>query len=235
EDSQPIGTADTIRTFGDRLGILGLVRAFGSIFHESGNVELVSPRNCAEELLKYEANLYFIGSRKINEPAGDLLKKVQRDSLPVWSFDPEQSWLHGDGLERDWPVALYKHVKKEIHVYRGTSVEQPETGKQVWSQDYGLVVRAPHPNFEDRIVLLMAGSHSLGTGAACLAATRSSLIRCIREKLNENTGHDVLGNKGLESCRSSFWVLVKGTVNPPGFFLDESCVNIEDAGVFIPE
>jgi hypothetical protein len=232
-DGQLIETAPTIRTFGDRLGILGLIRAFGSIFREAGNVELVSPRHSATELLGHDANLYFIGSRKVNEPAGEILKMVQGGHHPRWSFDPEPNWQQGDGTEVDWPAALYRHDKEGIHFMAGTHVKQADSDKHIWTQDYGLVVRAPHPRFKNRIVFLMAGAHSLGTGAACLAASRSSLIKQIRMKLREKTGRDALDKDGIiEDSKNAFWALVKGTVKQPDFLLDEDGVSIEDAGVY---
>ena len=69
----------------------------------------------------------------------------------------------------------------------------------------------------------MAGAHSLGTGAACLAATRSSLIQEIRSRLPEGV---------LEDKKRTFWVLVKGTASERDYLLDEDGVTIEDAGAY---
>jgi hypothetical protein len=69
----------------------------------------------------------------------------------------------------------------------------------------------------------MAGPHSVGTGAACLAATRSLFIRQIKEMLPEGT---------LADKRRAFWVLVKGKLNRPNGMLDMDGVNIEEAGVY---
>jgi hypothetical protein len=106
---------------------------------------------------------------------------------------------------------------------RGKLEEVGGTREDVWSEDYGLVFRGPHPAHPDRLALVMAGAHSLGTGAACLAATRSSLIQEIRTKLPPGT---------LEDKTSTFWALVKGTVNRDDFLLDEDGVTIEEAGVY---
>lgn len=233
-DGRLIETTPTIRTFGDRLGILGLIRAFGSIFREAGDVELVSPRHTVEELLGHDANLYFIGSRKVNEPAGAILKQLQSDYNPRWSFDPEPGWELGDGQDVEWPAALYRHDKDGAHHMPGTLTRQPKTGKQVWTQDYGLVLRAPHPNFVKRMIFVMAGAHSLGTGAACLAASRSSLIKLIRSKLRETTGLADFDKSGIiEDHEKAFWVLVRGTVSPDNnYHLDERGVEIMDAGVY---
>ena len=111
-------------------------------------------------------------------------------------------------------------------------MKQSGTGKQIWTQDYGLILRAPHPRHKKRIILLMAGAHSLGTGAACLAASRSPLIKKVRETLRESTGQLAQEKSGIiENSENAFWVLVKGTVKHPDFLLDEDGVSIEDAGV----
>lgn len=228
-DGLPIETKPTVRTFGDRLGILGLIRAFGAIFHESGGVELVSTRHSADELLAHDANLYFIGSRKVNAPAGEILKRLQRDRR-IWSFDPEPGWRNGDGDHVDWPVALYRHGDTGSVAMSGERWQGPNGGKEVWTKDYGLIVRAPHPSFKKRMVVVLAGAHSLGTGAACLAATRSSLIKKMRAKLRETTAIDPM-DKGAVMERA-FWVLVEGAVHSPQFHLDEDGVRVVDAGVF---
>jgi len=69
----------------------------------------------------------------------------------------------------------------------------------------------------------MAGAHSLGTGAACLAAARSTLINQLREKLRTWV---------LEDKRRTFWALVKGDANPEDYLLDEEKVTIIEVGVY---
>ncbi len=54
--------------------------------------------------------------------------------------------------------------------------------------------------------MIAAGAHSLGTGAACLAMTRSSLIQQIRDALPSPVA---LSEKG-----KLLWVLVRGRVDP---------------------
>lgn len=46
---------------------------------------------------------------------------------------------------------------------------QPDPGQLL--EDYGLIVRGPHPLHPHRMATVLAGPHSLGTSAACLAAT----------------------------------------------------------------
>ena len=106
-------------------------------------------------------------------------------------------------------------------VKEGKIIEDAETKEPVWRSDYGLVIRSPYPIFPDRLVAIMAGAHSMGSGAACLAATRSLLIRAIREKLPSD--------RNFEDKRNTFWALVHGEAAEDGL-LDETGVRIEEAG-----
>jgi hypothetical protein len=221
--------APTIKTFGDRLGILGLIRAFGSFSGEAAAVEFISARHSATELRIQDANLYFIGSPKVNRPAGELLHSLQEGSWPCWNFRHcENSDAYAEA-EKDQALVLCREERNGVEVFNGKCEKPRGDSLHIWTQDYGLIVRAPHPDSKRRIVLLMAGAHSLGTGAACLAATRSNLIKQIRKLLWEKMGGDILNKK-----EKSFWVLVRGTVQADDYLLNEHNVSIEAAGVFTP-
>lgn len=69
----------------------------------------------------------------------------------------------------------------------------------------------------------MAGAHILGSGAVCLACTRSPLIRQVTTRFPEET---------IENKAASFWVLVKGTARPVDHMLDEGGTTIVDTGVY---
>ncbi len=112
--------------------------------------------------------------------------------------------------------------RKQITV-KGKLEEMGPDRAEVWTQDYGIIVRGPHPRHPDRLALIIAGAHSLGTGAASLAATRSVMIQKIKGKLPE---------KVLEDKKRAFWVLVKGTTSGKDLLLDEEGVSIEEAGVY---
>ncbi len=132
------------RTFGDNLGVLGVISAFGLFYGEARDVELVGAQHADDKILGYDCNLYLIGSEKVNKPIGDLLP------------------------------------------------------------------------------FMMAGPHSLGTAAACLAATRVSLIKKVEEALPAGT---------LADKSRTFWALVKGTISDD-YHLDEEGVSIEEVGVY---
>lgn len=213
------GQVRDIRTFGDYLGVMGLLTAFGSTIGESKGIQFVSGQYSSSDLLNRPANLFLIGSRKSNPPVGPMMEKLGHGKNPYWSFDPVNDLPE----EGDWPVMLYRHQN-------GEKIPKPgKVGtfqdKQIWVEDYGIIIRAPHPLYNDRQVFIMAGAHSLGTGAACIAATSSPFIKEIQKILPEKT---------LADKSKSFWVLVKGTASEKDGLLDHDAkgINILEAGVY---
>ena len=75
-------------------------------------------------------------------------------------------------------------------------------------------------------MLILAGAHSLGTAAACLAATRSPLVKMIKDALPADID---LANKA-----QPFWVLVRGEASPTDNLLDEKDVTIVETGGYSP-
>lgn len=90
--------------------------------------------------------------------------------------------------------------------------------------DHGIIVRGPHPDHPGRLVMVLAGPHSLGTGAACLAATRSPLIQQIKAALP--AGVDIADK------RRTLWVLVRGEISRRDVLLDLEGVSVLEAGVY---
>ncbi len=88
--------------------------------------------------------------------------------------------------------------------------------------DCGLLLRAPHPRRPGRLVLIMAGPESLGTGTACLAATHSSCIEMVKAALFA---------KGIPLADKSipFWVLLRGENGQDGM-LDPKNVAVLECG-----
>ncbi len=215
------------RTFGDHLGILGLLSAFGSMWDEGKRIELISAQHSPPNLLEHDYNLYLIGSEKTNQHTASVLERIQKNGSVRWHFDPIPPFTRED---TDWPCSLF--CSKRAEKKRSVQVE-PVIGKkqtmgpkqeEIWIEDYGIIIRAPHPNHANRIVLILAGAHSLGTGAACLAATRSELLRKVRNALPPGT---------LEDKSAAFWVLVKGAASAEkDMLLDPEGVTVESAGVY---
>jgi len=209
------------RTFGDHLGILGLISAFGLIRGERKGMELVSGQHCPPGLIDEPLSLYLIGSKKVNIHSEPMFMRLQGGKEPKWSLGPAPGYSVDD---QDWPVALYRTRKGKEEEIRGKVEEFGPDKAEVWTEDYGIIIRGPHPIHPGRLVMIMAGAHSLGTGAACLAATSSVVIQKIRSKLPEGV---------LEDKTSTFWVLVKGTASSKDNLLDLEGVSVEDAGVYL--
>jgi hypothetical protein len=205
------------RTFGDNLGIRGLIAAFGSMFGETDGVELISAQYGPPDLVKSDGNLYLIGSDIVNPTTGKMLAALQKGREPKWHFELDRNKSkNGDSY-----VELYKTVRGKPKRIAGKMGEWGERKELIHTVDYGIIVRGPHPHRPGRMAMIMAGAHSLGTGAACLAATRSALIRQVKEALPDDAFAD----------RSrTIWVLVKGKGSEEDRLLDEDGVEIVETG-----
>lgn len=133
------------------------------------------------------------------------MRKMQQKIENKWIFD----------VSDDLSVTLSGIVNAEPWRWCIPSkVAKPE-------KDYGLILRGPHPDNPERQVLIMAGTRSLGTGAACLAATRPTLIQEIRNRL---TGVE------LTNKTSTIWALVCGHPDSD-HHVSPSLVSIEAVGI----
>jgi nucleoside 2-deoxyribosyltransferase len=201
------------RTYGDYLGLVGVLNGFASVYGEQFAPELVSASHAADDLVEWDANLFLIGATKTNRFTGMFLKLMQGAGATAWRFAP----CAGENAEGDYQVQL-------IGESNSGSFATPcgEYDLEGERQDFGLIVRGPHPRHPRRTVTIMAGPHSLGTGAACLAATKSKLVREISKRF--------AGVIDLTARNRTFWVLVKGK---PGAddHLDAENVSIIDGGV----
>ena len=150
----------------------------------------------------------------MNKFTEKLLASMQKGRAPNWRLQPCQ----GEEDIADYEVQLSGEPDSmtsfSTHCRGGSSVRL--------SEDYGLIVRGPHPKHPHRMVTIMAGPHSLGTGAACLAVTKSGLVleitRCLEGA--ELTARD-----------RTFWVLVKAVPSLDDH-LDAKDVQIVRAGVY---
>jgi hypothetical protein len=222
ESSRLKGQVFDTRTFGDQLGILGVIAAFGSLYGDAKNVELISAQYAPKDLLQQDINLFLIGSKKVNPPAGKLLPLMTQNRSPRWEF------AHADGIKKpqtdDWPVALYRIDGTSRTKLSGELIKVGDDAKaEIWRSDYGLLIRGPHPHHPKRLVMMIAGAHSLGSAAASLAATRTGIIAEIHDKLPDGV---------MEDKSSTFWALVKGTVSTADYLLDEAGVSVEGVGVY---
>ncbi len=198
------------RTFGDNLGIRGLFSAFGVMMGEGAEVELVSAQYAHPEVANKSLNLYLIGSSKVNPLTEQKLPQLIGDGCGSYFFAARHGYSELKGY--DWPCVLYERTRGRARPIVGRLRKAgSRNAHQMWQEDYGIIVRGPHPRHDGRIVMIMAGAHSLGSGAACLGATRPELIREIAEALPKGV---------LEDKQSTFSVLVRGTASAEDGLLD---------------
>lgn len=203
---EKVGTP-TARTYGDYLGVVGILYALGVLLGREQAPELITSEHVDPKVPSGDHNLYLIGSPRSNKLTEWAMAELQQDCADSWSFEID-----------------YKAQKSTLRGPRGGSL-RTVTGDHSISDpkvDYGLILRGPHPRHEGRHVLVLAGTRSLGTGAACLAATLTEFIEEIRGGLPGD---------GLEDKTNVVWALVKGKPDPLDGHVSPKYVSIEDMGV----
>jgi hypothetical protein len=205
------------RTYGDYLGVIGVLGAFASVYGEQNAPELITASRAPKELETWDANLYLLGSGKVNQFTTMFLNALQRGRAPGWTLLARK----GAELQEDYEVDLRGVVAGRA--FTSCESTQTEEHRVNVERDYGLIVRGPHPRYPERMVTVMAGPHSLGTGAACLAATRSDLVRQIARRLT--------GTLDLTTRDKTMWVLVRGVVAADSH-IDAEGVEVVDAGLY---
>ena len=200
------------KTYGDYLGLSGIMGAFATVYGEHVVPEIVNASYSDEGIAQRDANLFLIGSPKVNKFTAQFLQELQNGKSPNWHFEecPDKEKYS------DYEMRLVgDHFRtKCLGIY---NISKPES-----FEDYGLIVRGRHPTNKNRDVLILAGPHSIGTGSACLAATKTHLIKNISKALS--------GKAELTDRNKTIWVLVKGISDDTGH-LDVSGVTIVEAGV----
>ena len=214
------------RTFGDNLGVRGLLSAFGVMLGSVEGVELVSAQISPPDLTKHALNLYLIGSRKVNPLTEEMLTRLQKDCDTVWALGPAD---REDKQVEDYKLTRTSAQGEKRFDGATESVPSDDGTVGVYVEDYGLVLRGPHPDHADRLVLIMAGAHSVGTGAACLAATHPPLIREVARRLQKDC------EVNLADRDQTIWALVHGCVSEEtGYLLDPDHVTVQEVGAFEP-
>lgn len=162
----------TAGTYGDHLGIRGLMQAFGLIFGLDRLPELMDPDDFEEGALeKGEANIYTIASPKANQLTGVMMKKFFAQREPRWRFaaDPE-----AEDLRRPKPILMMEG--------RPYQPARRVPGDRL-IYDFGLLIRGPRPSYPDYMFMAMAGRSARGTEATCLAATDPDCLQILSESL----------------------------------------------------
>ena len=163
-------------------------------------------------LLDDPANLFLIGSPEVNRLVKDGLSRIQTGGATTWRFEK---------LHDEWVLYRQEDGKPEGTSSKKEYERSMDIDGKLILEDHGIIVRAPHPLHPGRLIMVLAGPSSVGTGAACLAATQSQLIRKIAD-----SGIDIADH------RRGFWVLVKGKADPRDHLLNESGVSVEASGFY---
>jgi hypothetical protein len=197
---------------GDNLGIVGLLTAFAAI---QGTPQLLSAATEDTRVYSQQANLYLIGSPNVNSFTRKALIDVQ-GQVRMWDFAKPVLTQGPTGIQV--PLALYRNSN-------GTRIEQcAEWRDGVVVRDWGLILRARNPKSEGRVIMVMAGAHSLGTGAACQIATRTRDVAEISKKLKAGM---------LENKADVLWILVEGSV-PDTSNPDQFEAKVIEVGTYTP-
>ncbi|MBL8761326.1 MAG: hypothetical protein JNL50_08500 [Phycisphaerae bacterium] len=212
-DSRFRGHPAERRTYGDYLGVMGVTGVFATVYGEYCIPDLLTASQASDGIVSEDANLFLIGSPKVNAFTAGMLERIQNGQDPRWHFEA----CPGEEKTQDAGYRLCGALRTG-----GFLTPCPKPGAEV-TEDWGLLVRGPHPQHPKRQVLILAGPRSIGTGAACLAATRSELVSEIAKKLH--------GLADLTTRDRAIWALVHGKTSEDGH-LDAANVTVQDAGVF---
>ncbi len=191
---------DERQTFGDMMGITGILTAYGNLFGTRRLPELLHAQCVPKDFFKSQANFFCLGSPKLNPATEHFLNVVQQNLSPQWKMP-----VLGEG---DDPRVIIQG-DPELDELLAVPVEEIDGT----ISDYGLLIRAPHPQNPQHLIMIAAGRHSIGTHAACLVAIRQDLIQMLEEKLGSN--------KRLQSVENPFWAIVRGTLLADGSCSDE--------------
>jgi hypothetical protein len=210
------------RTFGDWLGVAGIVSAFGNLFGAARIPQVLHAQRVHRSLRKQVATYYCIGSPKVNLWSAHWLERLQRGFTPQWTMDlvaPPPA-----GTRPVNPADRRTVIRGGPALGVDLAAPIPPDADPV--EDYGLIVRGPHPEDARHLVLVVAGRHSLGTHAACAFVTQ-------REGILQLETHLALSKIDLGRSTQPFWALVRGRARRDG--ASEPEVELVEAGGYAPD
>lgn len=194
---------DERHTFGDMVGILGILTAYGNLFGTHRLPELLNGYCAPSDVFEQPANFFCIGSSKLNKGTEYFLPRMQKGLQPHWVMKLV-------GLGRDKRVILQGEPELEGELAAPIVRKKPNGDVQ----DYGLIVRGPNPIHPEHLILVAAGRHSIGTHAACSMIVRPMLIKALEEELKKQQVF-------LRDIAQPFWAVVKGTLKGNGILSDD--------------
>jgi hypothetical protein len=171
-----IANLDYVRsTYGDHVGIRGIIQSLGILFGRTRLPELVDPGDFTEDFLERDdtaMHLFCIASPKSNRWTRQVLQRMFERRLPRLAFaaDPGSRDL------TNVHVILNRDDGNGPLRYSPPHYNPKE-------ESYGVIVRGAYPEFPRHMRMVLAGGSALGTHAACLAATSPNHINEIRSQL----------------------------------------------------
>lgn len=204
------------RTYGDYLCLSGVMGVFISFYGDHCVPEIINAAHADDSFLDWDANLTLIGSPKVNRFTGHFLREMQKSKAPGWFFER----CPGQDKVEDFEMRLVGNPPSGP--FQSTCGEHTGAARAKPSEDFGLILRGPHPLHPGRMVLILAGPHSMGTAAAGIAATRPQLLEIIQQRL--------VGKAELSDKSRTLWVLTWGQADESGH-IHAGGVEIVDLGV----
>jgi hypothetical protein len=181
-----------MRTSSDYVGFRDILQSFGLLYGFQTLPDILDPDDYVDDVFQQRMNLYCIGSPKVNRWTGMILEEYAAHFLPELEFRADPS---SRDLRNVW-VNLHAH--EDIFYPR----DWDKRGDDRRQQDFGLLVRGPHPHHDDQMILVLAGRSSLGTEACCRAITNNEIISDLRQRL-------AVIKIDLENHRQRFWAIVR--------------------------
>ncbi len=178
-------------TYGDHIGVRGIIQAFGLIKGLDTLPELINSGDFAKETVLEKANIYCIASPKANHWTKILLQEFCENKSPKFSFRPD---INSSDL-RD--VHINIHMGNDRYLPPGW-----DDSLDRYKHDFGLIVRGPHPRISDCMIMILAGRGSIGTEAACRAVTEPTFIKKVKNQLM------LCGDTDLNKHDQAFWAIV---------------------------
>lgn len=211
EHSKHLWHPDEQQTFGDMIGITGILTAYGNLFGIRQLPELLHARHFSKDVLARPANFFCIGSPKVNPATEAFLSRIQHNLTPQWTMPKV-------GSSPDPRVIIQGDPTLDIDL--AAPVTPQADGNII---DYGLIIRTPHPSDPRHLILIVAGRHSIGTHAACLVVTHREYIALLEQCMPN-------GKETLRNVHQPIWAIVRGTLVPQQGTLSD--VQIVKAGTY---
>lgn len=162
-------------TASDYVGVRGLIQSFGLMYGLECLPDLIDPRDYMDKVAKTPVNLYCIASPKANPWTKLLLDRFSKKWTPQIAFHP-------DPKSPD-----LRDIQVSIHIGEGDQPYVPLSliGVPRQREDFGVVIRGPHPEDATRMLMVLAGRGALGTEAACYAVTDARCAQKIKNAFVE--------------------------------------------------